>query len=109
MTYYMIRHKATGEYMPELDRTRGYSFWNPAKVDTVATLGRKVLGTPRLFPSRKSAHRSIVQWNAVPNGHQSASFGPFGEDDIDIKIEPDGRSKDDLEIVEVDIIEVTNK
>lgn len=28
--YYVIRHKATGELMPELKRGRGYSWWNPA-------------------------------------------------------------------------------
>jgi len=104
MIYYMIRHKATGEFMPELKRTRGYSHWNPALHDTATHLGRrKLLGVPRLFPSRGSAYRSIVQWNAVPNGRQSSHQSYDGEWDDDIDIKPDGRSKDDLEIVEVNI------
>lgn len=99
----MIRHKATGEFMPELRRTRGYSHWNPGKVNTLEHLGKgKLIGVPRLFPTRKRAHNSIVQWNATPNGKQT--FGYEGEVDLDIK--DDGRSKDDLEIVEVSIEEV---
>lgn len=100
MIYYMIRHKATGEFMPELKRTRGYSFWNPAKVNTLEILGKKVLGVPRLFSTRKRAHGSIVQWNANPNSRVGYSLDL--EDDA-VNIKPDGRSKEDLEIVEVDI------
>lgn len=106
MIYYMIRHKETGEFMPELKRTRGYSHWNPSKVDTVEHLGKKVLGVPRLFASRKKAHNSIVQWNAVPNGRFKLVQGYDGDSDYDVDIKPDGRSKDDLEIIEVNIEEV---
>lgn len=67
MIYYMIRHKASGEFMPELKRTRGYSFWNPDKVNIVEVLGKKVLGVSRLFSSWGKANRSIAQWNALPN------------------------------------------
>ncbi len=105
MIYYMIRHKATGEFMPELKRTRGYSHWNPAKVNTIETLGKKVLGTPRLFASRRKAQGSIAQWNACPNSY-AGGRNRSGEWEDDIQINLDGRSKDDLEIVEVDIIEV---
>lgn len=106
MRYYLIRHKASGEFMPELRRTRGYSHWNPAKVDTVQNLGSKVIGTPRLFPTRKMAHNSINQWNANPNAYNGPKGNGFGYDDYGFNINPDGRSKDDLEIVEVDIVEV---
>lgn len=103
----MIRHKSTGEFMPELRRGRGYSHWNPGKVNTAEHLGRrKLLGVPRLFPSRRSAHRSIVQWNAVPNSYNGYRSGPFGSDEPEIRIEDDGRSKNDLEVVEVNIEEV---
>jgi len=99
----MIRHKATGEFMPELKRTRGYSHWNPAKVDTLENLGKKVLGVPRLFASRKKAHGSIVQWNALPNGRSAFIQGYDGDEWSDCDTKPDGRSKDDLEIVQVNI------
>jgi len=103
MIYYMVRHKATGEFMPELKRTRGYSHWNPAKVDTVETLGKKVLGVPRLFANRKKAHNTIVQWNACPNSYVRGSHSYDGEWDEDLNVKPDGRTKEDLEIVEVNI------
>lgn len=104
MIYYMIRHKATGEFMPELRRTRGYSHWNPAKFDTTEHIDKKkLLGVPRLFHSRKRAINCIAQWNSMPNskayGHQRYD----GEWDDGIDCKPDGRSKDDLEVVEVSI------
>lgn len=104
MIYFMIRHKATQELMPELKRTRGYSHWNPAKVDTVETLGKKVLGVPRLFASRKKAIGSIAAWNATPNGRQSSYQSHEGEWDDILDIKPDGRTKDDLEVVSVELV-----
>ncbi len=105
----MIRHKATGEFMPELHKTRGYSHWNPSIEPTSERFKpSKLLGTPRLFPSRSSAHRSIAQWNAMPNARWSSRQTYFGEYDDDLDIKPDGRSKEDLEIVEVNI-EVVNE
>lgn len=104
----MIRHIASGEFMPELRRTRGYSHWNPAKVNTEEHLKDKLLGVPRLFSSRKRAHNSIVQWNAVPNGRWSQSTSYYGETDESVDIKPDGRKKEDLEIVEVIFYETGN-
>ena len=96
--------------MPELERGRGYSHWNPAKVNTAENFTRrKLVGTPRLFPNRGSAARSIVQWNAVPNSYNGYRQGPFGSDEPEIQIKDDGRKKEDLEVVEVDITEVTNQ
>jgi hypothetical protein len=99
----MIRHKATGEFMPELRRTRGYSHWNPSKFDTREHLKKKLLGVPRLFASRRIAHRCIVQWNSNPNSTYHAYQTHDGEWDDDITTKADGRSMDDLEIVEVNI------
>jgi hypothetical protein len=104
MIYYMIRHKATGEFMPELKRGRGYTHWNPGKVDTATHLGRrKLIGTPRLFNSLRHANASIVQWNALPNAYNGYKSGPFGTDEYDTNITDDGRKKDDLEVVMVSI------
>jgi len=104
MIYFMIRHKTTGEFMPELVKGRGYSFWNPTREDTLNIFTKKKLtGCPRIFASRRKAHRSIVQWNAMPNSrwHTTVSFEGHEDEAVDIK--PDGRSKDDLEVVEVNI------
>lgn len=98
--YYVIRHKVTGELMPELKRTRGYSHWNPSKVVTSEHLKTKLLGTPRLISSRGKAHRCIAQWNALPNGREKINQI---HDDVELDYKPDGRSKDDLEVVEVRI------
>jgi hypothetical protein len=104
MIFYMIRHKATGEFMPELKRTRGYSWWNPSKSDTREVLKDKIIGVPRLFPFRRNAHLAIVQWNALPNARTEYGQSDWqGEAEIGIRCKPDGRSKDDLEIVEVTI------
>lgn len=100
----MIRHKESGEFMPELKRTRGYSHWNPAKVDTASNFKKKLVGTPRLFASRKNAHLSIAQWYALPNGRQSSYQSYDGEWDDILDSKEDGRSKDDLEIVPVELV-----
>jgi len=101
--YYMIRHKASGEFMPELRRT-GYTHWNPSTNSIPST----ITGCPRLISSRRKAARCIVQWANLPNAreHQYQS-GMYGEDwDIEFKTKDDGRKKDDLEVVEVNIQEV---
>jgi hypothetical protein len=92
--YYGIRHKATGELMPEV-RRRGYSHWNPA----TGKLPDTIIGTPRLLPSHRMAHRCIVQWAAMPNAKMTYAWDD--EDEIDIK--PDGRKKEDLEVVELEL------
>lgn len=103
MIYYMIRHIATEEFMPELERGRGYSHWNPAKEATERRFRpRKLRGTPRLFPSRRTAARAIAAWNAYPNSYNGYTRSPV-DDDYDIQIKDDGRKKEDLEVVEVDI------
>ena len=108
MIYYMVRHKATGEFMPELVRT-GYSFWNPNVEPADKTFQkRKLTGCPRLFHSHKSAYRSIVQWNCMPNAKRVSHISYFGEEVDDISTKPDGRSKTDLEVVKVNI-EVTSE
>jgi hypothetical protein len=99
----MIRHKATGEFMPELKRGRGYTHWNPGKVDTAYNLDKKLIGTPRLFNSYKHAANSITQWNALPNAYNGFKSGPFGTEEYQINITDDGRKKDDLEIVMINI------
>jgi hypothetical protein len=96
--YYVIRHKATGELMPEVKR-KGYSHWNPS----TGSYPTYALGTPRLLDTRRKAAGCINQWACNPNARASYKQGYFGEEDYEIDIKPDGRSKDDLEIVEVEL------
>lgn len=107
MIYYLIRHIATGEYMPQLERGRGYSHWNPAAARTVDIFRpRKLIGVPRLLPSRRTAAHCIANWNAYPNSYTGyKSTGIFDGDAPDlITGKDDGRKKEDLEVVEVDIV-----
>lgn len=94
----MIRHKATGEYMPELKR-RGYSYWNPS----TKSMPNTITGCPRLLKSRKTAMQCIVQWAHLPNARETSSQGYYGDWDTDLITKPDGRKKEDLEVVEVRI------
>lgn len=97
--YYVIRHKATGEIMPSLRRGRGYSHWNPSSSEGVDP--KKILGVPRILKSRKQAQQVINQWYALPNAEYRGYVTSSGEDDYDICTKEDGRSKEDLEVIEV--------
>ncbi len=89
--YYVIRHKATGELMPQMKRDRGYTHWNP---DT--TILTNCLPVPRLLTSVEQARRVIVQWAANPN-----MTVRYFEDGDEVNIKPDGRKKGDLEVRKV--------
>lgn len=106
--YYVIRHKATNELMPEMKRGRGYTHWNPSIVsDKDKTVYE--LPTPRLIDTRRRAARIIIQWSVNPNAYRGISTNYYGEQDDIIDIKPDGRTKDDLEIVEADLILKSNE
>lgn len=95
---FVIRHKASGELMPLMRRGKGYSHWNPGNQKYVI---QAQTDTPRILLSKKQAQGVINQWNAIPNGkmHYSSPswYNPDGDESMDIK--PDGRRKEDLEIV----------
>lgn len=103
--YYVIRHIKTGELMPQMKRDRGYSHWNP---DHPKEINR--LGVPRLIDTRRRATKCIIQWCANPNGRRSVSTSYYGEVDDIVDIKPDGRKREDLEVVEVKLkLTVTTK
>ena len=97
-TYFAIRHKETGMLMPEVQR-RGYSHWNP----TTGKFPDTMLPTPRLIDTRRKAARCIQQWINNPNASYGYRQGYDGREDYQINIKPDGRSIDDLEIVEIEL------
>lgn len=97
--YYAIRHKVTGELMPQAKRDRGYSHWNPSNIEHKFN---QALGVPRLIDTRRRAFRCIVMWAANPNGIRSGSQNSYtGEWDDIVDFKGDGRTSDDLEIIEV--------
>ena len=104
--YYVIRHKATDEIMPELKGTRGYSWWNPRNKNSELD-PKKILGVPRLLKSRKQAMQCITQWHTYPNSHMGFGPGDYpGAEEVDLKIKKDDRMREDLEVVEVLIVEL---
>lgn len=98
MIYYAIRHKKTGKLMPQARRDRGYSHWNP---DTKEGEMFSSIGVPRLIDTRRKAAKCIEMWVALPNGKRSIITSYHGEQDDIVDFKPDGRKKDDLEIIEV--------
>ena len=98
MIYYIIRHKASGRIMPLMRRNRGYSHWNPSK-NNLKTI--QELDIPRILKSRRQAEQCISQWNACPNMKYYANTSRWEGEDCDLDIKPDGRKKEDLEVVKV--------
>ena len=96
--FFMIRHKATGQIMPLFKRNRGYSLWNPSTNPSEHPRSMKV---PRILQSEKQANRCIVMWNLMPNAKER-----FYEDGPEVDFRPDGRKKEDLEVVAVKLYEV---
>lgn len=105
MTLYVIRHKPSGQFMPEAGgkiRFRGgYTHWEPRDyadlpVDSIP---------PRLFTREQDAKTALTWWL---NGVASVSGGHdyFGEYDeqwhVDAKPE---RRREDMEIVKMKLVE----
>lgn len=99
LIYYVIRHKSTGQLMPEVKR-RGYTHWNP----NTNSMPNTSIGIPRLLHSRRQAHRCIVQWASLPNAKTVYSMSDEYSEELDIDIKLDGRKKDDLEIIEARLV-----
>lgn len=100
MIYWVIRHKATGELMPQMKRSRGYTNWNPNTNDPP----RQALGVPRLFNKLRSANTSARLWVSAPNAYNGYYTSSYVEDIDDIITREDGRKKDDIEVIKVDLV-----
>lgn len=105
MIYFLIRHKATSLFMPQAKRDRGYSHWNPAVNTKYIDGGMKAaLPVPRLIDTRARAARCITHWAINPNARNTSRQSYDGEWDDLVVTKDDGRKKEDLEVVEVDIV-----
>lgn len=103
MNLWAIRHKATGKLMPQLNG-RGYSYWNP-NTDTEPDTS---LGVPRLVKSKTIAKFIVGQWSQGIHKRTIIRYGEYGENEI-VDVFPDGRKKEDLEIVQVQLLIYRNK
>lgn len=102
MIYYLIRHKASGEFMPQAKKSRGYSHWNPSNVNGHGM--QQALPIPRLIDTRRKAAKCIKEWVCNPNAKHTFTVSYEGHEDDSLDIKPDGRTKNDLEVVEVELV-----
>jgi len=100
MIFYVIMHKATGFLMPQAKKNRGYSHWNPAILNNKM---ESALGIPRLLDTRRKAANVVSQWASQPNLEVRRSMSYEGSEDYSLDSKPDGRTKDDLAVIEVNI------
>jgi hypothetical protein len=104
VTFYVIRHKASGEVMPLIRRGRGYSWWNPAvKQESHPPF---MIGIPRLFANQRNATKAIEQWLVFPNGRRKGYQDSTGDWDEIVVSKDDGRKKSDLDIIKVRLLKV---
>jgi hypothetical protein len=99
-SYFALRHKATGQLMPEFENGRGYSHWTPTADLQNTGNDSGMTGTVRLFATYKGADNARVAW--ARGIHERSYTGPTLEDlggDDYVKARDVGRTKDDLEVV----------
>lgn len=100
MEYYLIKHLASGEFMPQMKRGRGYTHWNPSS----AVEASNKTNVPRLLVSEEQAKRVIKMWAIYPNAHTRRAEADWDNDDFLTK--PDGRKREDLVVVKVQMVEI---
>lgn len=101
MIYFAIRHKQSGEFMPLANNNKGYSYW--LKKDD--KFEQAIPDIPRLLPTKKQAEKCIIEW---AKGYYIWVDKPgenWWADQVHKLINPDGRTKDDLEVVTVNLLE----
>ncbi len=107
MTFYVIRHKTTQELMPQSIRKSGYTHWNPSVKETSRDY---FLNVPRLFYEKRKASLAASQWFHNPNLARRPNDDNPKNFNLELRIKNDGRKKDDIEIIEVELVlkETTN-
>jgi len=105
MTYFIIKHKATGRLMPNrAGRSAGSTWWEPTLVSA------KTKEVPRLFLRKIDAINSVKWWlnGSYSSESYRSSHESFQDDDWRlVKHKPQfPRKEGDLEIIEVELREV---
>lgn len=101
MRLFVIRHKETRKLMPEYKSGKGYSFW---LYDNVIDNQRP---TPRILESRAKAEKVIIEWakGIFVWRPQNLQDDPYYLDQRRV-MKDLGRSKDELEVVPVELLEI---
>jgi len=103
--YYVIRHKETGNYMPQKmfrTATGGYSFWEPTNAGGMGGVGFPAI-IPRLFTNKQSAQTAITYWlkgNAEKMRDYDGEFEGLAYNPPVIS-----RKREDLEVITVTLRE----
>lgn len=102
MSFFIIKHKASGEIMPMLGR--GSTYWEPVVSSRMSEKQKKKhLHTPRLFARKSDAANSIRWW-------AEGRWRNDPEDGMPIKVQDQGlavlRRPSQLEIIEVELKEI---
>jgi hypothetical protein len=90
-TYYIIRHKPTGAWMPQM--RGGFSYWEP-------TFNHN---PPRLFNTARAAKNALTCW-LQGRWSQGMTSGDFWDPPEPTRLEPHavpGRRGEDMEVVAV--------
>ena len=96
---YVIRHKASGEYMPLYRRGKGYSHWHPGSSNIVAA---ENMGIPRILKSRKQAIKVARLWASQPNLEMKFR-GTIHGDETYLGSTKDDRKLEDIEILPIEL------
>jgi len=88
---WVIRHKPTGKLLPANPKGYGHTQMH------VEGNNEKMTLVPRLFDNEKTAKRALIQW-------LQGVFRNQWEDGIEVNTPKTPRVKDDMEVIEVELI-----
>lgn len=100
-TFWVIKHKPTGELMPLMKRNKGYTHWRPGNPDDKLYQ----ISVPRLF-SKKAYAKAAINWWLKGKTSMHVYRDSFSFDcDVEISTaQVPNRKADDLEIVPVNLV-----
>jgi len=98
---FVIRHKATGKFMPLFRRNKGYSHWNPSNTEKKA---HQETNHIRVFSNLVAAKIAYRSWFITQNAEFAGYTTTDGEDDYTTIDKKDDRKQEDIEIVEAELV-----
>lgn len=101
MKFFLVRHIATGELLPQF-KGRGSTHWNPAAPVSIISKNR---GVPKLFAEERRAKSFIGHWarGAARIAKEGTVSGSRYQEYI-VTENTDGRKREDLEVIPVVLI-----
>lgn len=103
MTYFVIRHKASGKFMPQLSG-KGYTAWTPVHPNKDEEWPQALV--PRLFHTKAAATAAASHWyrGIAYSGTEYNEFtGDYNKSGEVIYSPQSHRKQGDLEVLEVEL------